>query len=85
MDAAFTGTQIAQHRKSLGLTQKELAEKLHVTDKAVSKWERGINFPDLGIMEHLAEVLETTPASRLGLENANQEEIISSRTEVSTE
>lgn len=85
MDPGYTGNQIAQHRKTLGMTQKELAEKLHVTDKAVSKWERGINFPDLGILEDLAKELNTTPASLLGLENANQEEIISSITEVSTE
>lgn len=85
MDASFTGTQIAQHRKALGLTQRELAEKIHVTDKAVSKWERGINFPDLGIIENLAKALQTTPASLLGLENANQEEIIRSLTEVSSE
>ena len=59
MDAAYTGKEISERRKALGLTQKELAEKLHVTDKAVSKWERGINFPDLGLMENLAKVLDT--------------------------
>ena len=37
MDASYTGTQINQLRRELGLTQKELAERLHVTDKAVSK------------------------------------------------
>lgn len=83
MDAVYTGTQISHHRKALGLTQKELAERLHVTDKAVSKWERGINFPDLGILESLAKELDTTPITLLGLENADQEEIISSITEVS--
>lgn len=85
MDAAYTGAEIARRRKSLGITQKELAEKIHVTVKAVSKWERGINFPDLGMMESLAAALETTPVSLLGLENANQEEIISTLTEVSIE
>lgn len=85
MDASYTGKQIQQHRKVLGVTQKELAQRIHVTDKAVSKWERGINFPDLGVIESLAAALETTPASLLGLENANQEEIISSLTEVSAE
>ena len=83
MDATFTGQQIATHRKKLGLTQKELAEQLHVTDKAVSKWERGINFPDLGLMESLAHVLNTTPAALLGLEDAGQDETISSITEIS--
>ena len=83
MDTAYTGNQIATRRKALGMTQKDLAEKLHVTDKAVSKWERGLNFPDLCLMESLAAVLETTPASLLGLEEANRDEIVSSMTEIS--
>ena len=85
MDAAYTGTQIAQRRKELGLTQKELAEQLHVTDKAVSKWERGVNFPDLGLLEDLAAVLETTPAVLLGLDNAPEAEIVSALAELSAE
>lgn len=85
MDAIFTGNQISERRKALGLTQRELAEQLHVTDKAVSKWERGINFPDLGLMEPLAAVLDTSPAVLLGLENADQDEIVSSITQISNE
>lgn len=85
MDAAYTGKQIARQRKALGMTQKELAEKLHVTDKAVSKWERGINFPDLGIIEALALALDTSPVSLLGLENAGQDEIVTTMAEVSGE
>ena len=85
MDAQYTGNQISQLRKQLSLTQRELAEKLHVTDKAVSKWERGINFPDLGLMEALAEALETTPAVLLGLENADQTETLTALTEISRE
>ncbi len=85
MDAAYTGQQIAERRKALGMTQKALAEKLHVTDKAVSKWERGINFPDLGLMESLASVLETTPACLLGLEDADRDALVSSITEISNE
>ena len=85
MDAKFTGNQISQKRKALCLTQKELAEKLHVTDKAVSKWERGINFPDLGLMENLAKTLKTTPACLLGLEEASQTETVSALTEISQE
>lgn len=85
MDAQYTGSRISEKRKQLGLTQRELAERLHVTDKAVSKWERGVNFPDLGLMENLANALDTTPASLLGLENADQNEMLSSITELSNE
>ncbi len=42
MDARYTGEQIAAARRAKGLTQKQLADALGVTDKAVSKWERGI-------------------------------------------
>ena len=85
MDAEYTGTQIAACRKARGMTQKALAERLHVTDKAVSKWERGLNFPDLTLIEPLAEALDTTPAALLGLEHARQEEIVTSMTELSGE
>ena len=43
MDAKKTGALIAERRKALGLTQKELAERLMVSDKAVSKWETGVS------------------------------------------
>jgi len=85
MDTQYTGNQISSLRKQLGLTQRELAEKLHVTDKAVSKWERGVNFPDLGLLEALAEVLNTSPANLLGLEQADQTETLSALAEISRE
>ena len=50
MDAKKTGCFIAEKRKEKNLSQKELAEYLHITDKAVSKWERGISFPDITIL-----------------------------------
>ena len=83
MNAEYTGQQIAKLRKEKGLTQKALAEQLHITDKAVSKWERGLNFPDLGLVENLAKALDTTPSYLLGLEDASQEEIVHSFTELS--
>lgn len=43
MDVKKTGQLIAERRKELGLTQKQLAERLHVSDRAVSKWERGVS------------------------------------------
>ena len=57
MDREMLGRFIAQRRKELNLTQRELAEKLHVTDKAVSKWERGAGCPDISLLEPLAEAL----------------------------
>lgn len=60
MDAMQTGQLIAQRRKEKGMTQKELAERLHVTTQAVSKWERGLNYPDIALLEPLAEQLELT-------------------------
>lgn len=57
MEQEEIGTFIAQLRKDCGLTQKALAEKLSVTDKAVSKWERGLCYPDISLLTPLAETL----------------------------
>lgn len=51
------GDFIADSRKAAGLTQKALAGRLHVTDKAVSKWERALSYPDVTLLEPLAEAL----------------------------
>ena len=59
MDNNEIGKFIARSRKEKGLTQKELGEKLFVTDKAVSKWERGVSLPDITILEKLADELDT--------------------------
>jgi len=48
---------ISSRRKELGMTQKDLAQKLNVTDKAVSKWERGIACPDTAAIPKLAQIL----------------------------
>ena len=48
---------ISGRRKELGMTQKDLAEKLNITDKAVSKWERGIACPDTAAIPKLAQIL----------------------------
>lgn len=58
MDAKKIGRYISDNRKKLGLSQKELAEKLYITDKAVSKWERGLSFPDISMLIPLSETLE---------------------------
>ena len=57
MDNLKFGSFIAQLRKENNLTQKELADRLNVTDKAVSKWETGKGFPDVKLMEPLAQEL----------------------------
>lgn len=60
MDNQKFGAFISSLRKEKGWTQLELAEKLNVTDKAVSKWERGIGFPDIKTIEPLAAALEVS-------------------------
>ena len=54
------GTMISTLRKEKGMTQLELAEKMGVTDKAVSKWERDLSFPDINSIPKLAEIFEVT-------------------------
>ena len=51
------GTIITELRKQHGMTQLELAEKMGVTDKAVSKWERDLSYPDINSLPNLAEIL----------------------------
>lgn len=51
---------ITQRRKQLNLTQKDIAEKLHVSISAVSKYERGLNYPDITLLEPLSQILEVT-------------------------
>ena len=58
MDPLKTGRLISIARKRLNMTQKDLANKLFVSDKAVSKWERGLSFPDIGVLIPLSEILE---------------------------
>ena len=60
MDKQTFGQFIADVRKSKTMTQKELADKLHITNTAVSKWERGLSYPDLELLEGLADALDLT-------------------------
>ena len=57
MDLVKIGKYITGKRKALGMTQKQLAEKLNMSDKSVSKWERGICLPDVSVYMELCEIL----------------------------
>ena len=77
MDQLKTGRFIADCRKKANLTQMELSEKLGITDKAVSKWERGIAMPDSSIMLELCDILginvnELLSGEKIDMENNNQ-------------
>lgn len=85
MDAQYTGNKITELRKSKNWTQKDVAEKLHVSIAAVSKWERGLNFPDLSLMEPLSEILEISVSELLGLENESADQVIKNITAISEE
>ena len=78
MDQVKIGKFIAECRKKQGLKQIQLAEKLGITDKAVSKWERGIAMPDSSIMLELCGILNITVNDLLSgevvtMENYNKE------------
>lgn len=69
------GQFISELRKSNQMTQKELAEKLDVSDKAVSKWERGQSYPDISLLSPLSDILGITTTELLNGERAGQEAI----------
>lgn len=60
MEKEILGNFIAESRKEIGMTQQGLADRLHVTNAAVSKWERGLSYPDLSMLEPLASALNMT-------------------------
>lgn len=68
------GATISALRKEKGMTQLELAQQMGVTDKAVSKWERNLSFPDVASLPKLAEVLGTSVDELLEVKTAAQEE-----------
>ena len=85
MEAYEVGKVISKQRKKLHLTQKDLSEKLYVSDKAVSKWERGLCFPDISILLPLTEVLEISLYDLLKgkTEKTDVEEILKTTVEYS--
>ena len=75
MDQVKTGALIRELRSAAGLTQKQLAERLCVSDKAVSKWECGNGCPDISLLTELADVLGTDIQALLsGSVNKNESE-----------
>ena len=77
MDIVKIGKFIAECRKGKNLTQMQLAEKLNITDRAVSKWERGKALPDSSIMLELCDILcisvnELLSGEKINMENNNQ-------------
>lgn len=75
MDPKQFGAFIAQQRRELELTQGQLADRLHITDKAVSRWERGLGFPDISTLQPLAEALNLTIAELMRSEKRIEPEI----------
>lgn len=77
MDQIKIGRFIAESRKKVKLTQMQLAEKLGITDKAISKWETGKSMPDTAIMLQLCDILEISvnellSGEKISMENTNQ-------------
>lgn len=75
MDNQTTGIFIASKRKELGLSQKQLAEQLHITDKAVSKWETGNGAPDISNLIPLSEVLGVSVVELLNGHQIEEDDI----------
>lgn len=81
MDACKFGSFIAENRKAKSMTQADLAKKLQVTDKAVSRWERGLGFPDINTLEPLAEALDLSILELMKSEKAEEMPISQADTE----
>lgn len=56
MDSVKTGELIYKLRTERNLTQKQMADQLHISDKTISKWERGLGFPDMSMLPALTEL-----------------------------
>lgn len=75
MDNIKFGKFIQELRKEKNMTQRELAEKLNLTDKAISKWERGIGFPDIAMLKPLSEIFNVSIIELLNGQRENVKEI----------
>lgn len=79
------GTFIAENRRDRDMTQRDLAERLHITDKAVSKWERGLSYPDVTLLEPLAEVFDLGVEELVACEKREEEQPVKTILEISRE
>jgi len=80
MDQVKVGNYISQKRKELGLTQKQLAELIEVTDKSISKWERGNGLPDVTRLKPLCDALKVSMNELVAGEDIS-ESVLSQKTE----
>jgi len=91
MDNKKFGEFIAELRKEKNMTQNDLAKELNLTDKAISKWERGLSFPDITIWEPLAQALDISLVELIKAEKVKEDEkivvedIVSETVKISTE
>ena len=76
------GMMISTLRKEKGMTQLELAEKMGVTDKAVSKWERDLSFPDISSIPKLAEIFEVSVDELMQVKTEAKENIGKNKVDV---
>lgn len=83
MDPKEMGLRIAAARRAKGFTQKQLAQRLAVTDKAVSKWERGSNYPDIELLGPLAAELGVSALHLLGGEGMQAEQAVQLAAQIS--
>lgn len=65
MDCVKIGKLIRTLRKEQGLTQRQLAAGMNISEQAVSKWERGLGFPDVSLLPELSEILGVNPETML--------------------
>ena len=76
MDLIKTGKIISEARKNKNMTQKQLATKLHISDKAISKWERGLGYPDISFLIPLSQILDVSLYELLSGEKEEVEETL---------
>ena len=73
------GAKIRELRNAKGMTQEELADKLNVSVQTVSRWENGVNCPDISMLPVLAEYFHTTTDNLLGLERRSWMKLLNAK------